>query len=125
MNEHRIMAMRCPKCGAIEAEPVPTCNVCGNLDMEWHEVKGEAICKSMTANIDRWHRYDGKCDRFASAIMEFTEDGSLEFLGAIPGITVENVNTYRAKLPFKVVADYINIRGQETLVWKPADFEIE
>lgn len=126
LDEGRILAMKCTKCGAIESEPVPTCNTCGCLDMEWMEVKPEAVCKQVcTANGDRYHMYDGECDTLAVCVMEYLEDGAQEFYGGIRGITNANIAKYKAKVPFKVKAEFVKIKGMTRLFWVPVGFEIE
>jgi uncharacterized OB-fold protein len=42
LDEGKILGMKCAACGAVEWPPVPTCNTCGGLDMEWTEIQGEA-----------------------------------------------------------------------------------
>lgn len=42
LDEGRILGMRCTGCGTVEWPPVPTCNACGCLDMEWAQISGEA-----------------------------------------------------------------------------------
>jgi uncharacterized OB-fold protein len=38
MEEGKILAMHCNKCGKNEFPPVPICNHCGSTDMEWVEM---------------------------------------------------------------------------------------
>lgn len=40
LEEGKVYASRCPKCGAMEMPPLPICNECGAHESEWVEIDG-------------------------------------------------------------------------------------
>jgi uncharacterized OB-fold protein len=68
LNEKKLMATRCVKCGALYLPPRPFCTSCYNADMEWVELKGRGKLTAYTViavgpmfmveeGYDREHRY--------------------------------------------------------------------
>ena len=47
LEEGKITAKKCTKCGNVEFPPVYACNKCGCWDMEWIEISGKAKLHSM------------------------------------------------------------------------------
>lgn len=48
LDEGKIMGKKCPKCGRIHFPPVPVCNECSAMDLEWTEMSGEGVITSLT-----------------------------------------------------------------------------
>ena len=42
LENGKIMAKKCPRCGAVDYPPRIICNSCGNLETNWIEIKGDA-----------------------------------------------------------------------------------
>ena len=49
-NDKKILGLRCKECGRVEFPPVPVCNSCSGMDMEWVDMRGEAELVSFTFN---------------------------------------------------------------------------
>ena len=47
-EDGKITGLKCRSCGAIEFPPVPVCNTCSGMDMEWVEVDGEGELISLS-----------------------------------------------------------------------------
>ncbi|MDO4622869.1 MAG: zinc ribbon domain-containing protein [Eubacteriales bacterium] len=47
LEQGKILARKCPKCGAVEFPPVYACNTCGSLETEWIEISGKAKMHSI------------------------------------------------------------------------------
>jgi len=41
LRDGKIMGVKCKRCGTYEFPPVPICNSCSGVDMEWVEMSGE------------------------------------------------------------------------------------
>ena len=48
LNEGKIMAGKCKKCGAISLPPRPICISCFSSEMEWVQLKGEGSLAAFT-----------------------------------------------------------------------------
>lgn len=48
LRQGKIMGLRCKECGTYEFPPVPVCNNCSSMDMEWTEMSGEAHITAAT-----------------------------------------------------------------------------
>ena len=48
LNEGKIMAGKCKKCGAISLPPRPLCISCFSSEMEWVQLKGEGSLAAFT-----------------------------------------------------------------------------
>lgn len=44
----KIMGLKCPECGHVEFPPLPVCNQCGCMDLEWYEMSGDATMESFS-----------------------------------------------------------------------------
>ena len=49
INERKLMASECGKCGALYLPPRPICSKCHSTDMKWHEMQGEGKLAAYTA----------------------------------------------------------------------------
>lgn len=47
LEEGKFLGRKCKECGAVEFPPVYACNTCGCMDMEWVEISGKAVMKSI------------------------------------------------------------------------------
>ncbi len=48
LEEGKIMGKKCTKCGNIQFPPVPVCNECSCMEMDWTEMSGEGEIYSLT-----------------------------------------------------------------------------
>lgn len=48
LEEGKIMGKKCTKCGNIQFPPVPVCNECSCMEMDWTEMSGEGKIYSLT-----------------------------------------------------------------------------
>lgn len=106
LSEGKFYATKCPKCGDVEFPPLPTCNTCGCLDMEWIELTGEGTVTDLGLTGDRFRNYQGAFPEFGFGYV--TMDGGSQtrsFPGAILGVTNENYEEMRTKLPLRVKAE--------------------
>ena len=47
LEDGKFFGRKCKECGAVEFPPVYACNTCGCMDMEWVEISGKAVMKSI------------------------------------------------------------------------------
>jgi len=123
LNEKKLMASRCKKCGAIYVPPRPLCIKCQNTDMEWTEVKGKGKLAAFTvitvAPTKMIARGYGRDNPYCAGIVELEEGPriSAQIIGIDP-----NSGQIKVGMPLKV--DFIETgEGEEkktALAFRPA-----
>ncbi len=122
LDEGKIFATKCSKCGHVEWPPVPTCDECGSLDMEWTTIEGAVTVEDihLTSPMYKYglmKQFDFDC------IMEGRLDPEgTPVSGAIFGITPENFDEYKAKLPFAAKAKIVELADNfKTVLWEVSE----
>lgn len=117
LDEGKILGTKCPICGTVEWPPLPTCNECGSLDMEWIEIKGEAIVEDFYAMTE--HRTPEYFSAFVPLhfIVGRLSEGT-PISGLLSGIHEEKEEDYRQRLPFKARAKLLQLNGFKTVAWE-------
>lgn len=123
LEDGKLLGMKCTECGNVEFYPVPTCNKCGCLDMEWVELSGDAIVKELvlvnpSPNLYGRDIYNGHGE-FGNGVVQLKEGP--EYYGMVVGITKENINDYIEKLPFAVKFEKFKIADVDSVAWRPVD----
>ena len=112
-----ILATKCPKCGNVEWPPLPTCNQCGSIDMEWIKIAGEAIVEdiqptneAMTFGLTKqywpYHLFVGR-------LAEGTAISGMLF-----GVEQGKEEEICQKLPLKAKAELLELTGFKTVAWR-------
>ena len=116
LEEGRILARRCPKCGQLSYPPMPVCQACGDLRTEWAELSGEATLLEFG---------DLNMKRAAPEMREFVPFrwGEVE-LAEGPHVTavilgLDGVDDPRGNLPLPLKADIVQMDGFKTVVFRP------
>ncbi|MDL2248091.1 zinc ribbon domain-containing protein [Tyzzerella sp. OttesenSCG-928-J15] len=117
LENNKIMATKCPSCGQVEWPPMPTCNNCGSIDMEWITIKGEAIIDDIQpvseamsfGLVEKYWPYYLMVGRLAEGT---------DISGMVFGITEENEADVRAKLPCSAKAELLELEGFKTVAWR-------
>jgi len=99
LEEGKILGMRCKKCGSYEFPPVPLCNSCGCMDMEWAEMKGVGTLISCEVdNMPIWP-YESFGPVMAGYVQ--LEEGPA-FITWIVGVADEDRDSMPEQLPLDV-----------------------
>ena len=118
LEQGKITAKKCTKCGAVEFPPVYACNSCGCWDMEWIEISGKAKMHSivMPAPLSTKPEYK-ELGKFAYGEIEL-EEGS-RFNGVVRGMTKKKRKEIMAagKLPVPCHAAIYQRQGYNTVVF--------
>ncbi len=117
LEEGKIMGRKCLKCGAVEFPPVYACNTCGSTDMEWVEIDGSAVMKSivMPAALSSRPEY-AAMGQYAYGEVELKE-GSC-FNAVVRGINKKKRKVLMDKLPVPVHAEIYQRNGFKTVVFQ-------
>ncbi len=117
LKEGKIMATRCIECGSVEYPPMPSCNTCGAIDMEWIELSGIATMQHMYRVPDK-----KMYAPFNSLAPYYEAVGTLEegapFTGILLGVDPADEVAVRAKLPLKVKAEPISFENFCSVGWR-------
>lgn len=116
LEEGKITARKCQKCGAVEFPPVYACNTCGSTDMEWVELSGKAKMKSIIMPAVLSARPDYNAFKpYAFADVEIEEGVSLN--AVVRGVTKKNRAALLEKLPVPVHAEIVQRDGYKTVIF--------
>lgn len=116
LEEGKFLGRKCKECGAVEFPPVYACNTCGCMDMEWVEVSGKAVMKSivMPAALSSKPEYS-QMGPIAYGEVELEEGAS--FNAVVKGINKKKRKELLEKLPVPVHAEIFQRDGYKTVVF--------
>ena len=116
LEDGKFLGRKCKECGAVEFPPVYACNTCGCMDMEWVEISGKAVMKSivMPAALSSKPEYS-QMGPIAYGEVEIEEGAS--FNAVVKGINKKNRKELLEKLPVPVHAEIFQRDGYKTVVF--------
>ena len=116
LEEGKFLGRKCKECGAVEFPPVYACNTCGCMDMEWVEISGKAVMKSivMPAALSSKPEYI-QMGPIAYGEVEIEEGAS--FNAVVKGINKKKRKELLEKLPVPVHAEIFQRDGYKTVVF--------
>lgn len=116
LEEGKFLGRKCKECGAVEFPPVYACNTCGCMDMEWVEISGKAVMKSivMPAALSSKPEYS-QMGPIAYGEVEIEEGAS--FNAVVKGINKKKRKELLEKLPVTVHAEIFQRDGYKTVVF--------
>ena len=116
LEEGKFLGRKCKECGAVEFPPVYACNTCGCMDMEWVEISGKAVMKSivMPAALSSKPEYS-QMGPIAYGEVEIEEGTS--FNAVAKRINKKKRKELLEKLPVPVHAEIFQRDGYKTVVF--------
>lgn len=116
LEEGKFLGRKCKECVAVEFPPVYACNTCGCMDMEWVEISGKAVMKSivMPAALSSKPEYS-QMGPIAYGEVEIEEGAS--FNAVVKGINKKKRKELLEKLPVPVHAEIFQRDGYKTVVF--------
>ncbi|MDR1245755.1 MAG: zinc ribbon domain-containing protein [Clostridiales Family XIII bacterium] len=118
LEEGKILGRKCTKCGHVEFPPYLACNICGNLDTEWHEMSGKAVAMQIMAPSFGFSdkSFRDRVGDYCVGSVKPEESGELVtcFIGVSPG----RVDELRGKIPFPVRPIIIQEDGYKMVFWE-------
>ena len=116
LEDGKFLGRKCKECGAVEFPPVYACNTCGCMDMEWVEISGKAVMKSivMPAALSSKPEYS-QMGPIAYGEVEIEEGES--FNAVVKGINKKKRKELLEKLPVPVHAEIFQRDGYKTVVF--------
>ena len=116
LEDGKFFGRKCKECGAVEFPPVYACNTCGCMDMEWVEISGKAVMKSivMPAALSSKPVYS-QMGPIAYGEVEIEEGAS--FNAVVKGINKKKRKELLEKLPVPVHAEIFQRDGYKTVVF--------
>ena len=116
LEDGKFLGRKCKECGAVEFPPVYACNTCGCMDMEWVEISGKAVMKSivMPAALSTKPEYS-QMGPIPYGEVEIEEGAS--FNAVVKGINKKKRKELLEKLPVPVHAEIFQRDGYKTVVF--------
>lgn len=116
LEEGKFLGRKCTECGAVEFPPVYACNTCGCMDMEWVEISGKAVMKSivMPAALSSKPEYS-QMGQIAYGEVQIEE--GVSFNAVVKGINKKKRKELLDKLPVPVHAEIFQRDGYKTVVF--------
>ena len=116
LENGKILGRKCKRCGAVEFPPVLMCNTCGNTETEWCEISGEGeltefVTVSMVTTVPALQHLMP----YGLGIVKIKEGREVNM--PVRGISEENQNELKAKLPIKVKAEIVERDDFKIVVW--------
>ena len=118
LEEGKILARRCTKCGHIEYPPYLACNACGNLDTEWVELPETVMCNQVLPVSAMFTDPDFKANVGDYAIAVIQPENGFEVGSVLLHVSPEEVEEVRAKLPAKVKPVIVQEDGFKNVHWE-------
>ena len=106
LAEGKVLARKCPECGAIEFPPHIACNSCGYHETEWMELKGTGMLKSFVFNGAMNVRLE----------VQFDEGPSINAI--VLGVNKKKGRELADKLPAKVKPVFYDMGRYTTLFFE-------
>ncbi|MCF0230540.1 MAG: hypothetical protein HUJ76_12725 [Parasporobacterium sp.] len=113
LEEGKILAARCCKCGAVEFPPLYACNTCGAHDMEWIEISGDATMTSFVINGPMEPDYG---EPYSLAYVQLEEGTTLSAI--VFGVYRRNQTKINEMLPCPVKAEIWQRDGYKTVAFR-------
>lgn len=129
LEEGRVLGMKCSECGDVTWPPLPTCQKCGSTETEWLLMGEEAVIDEIrfedpSIGGDYTFRkandfFEDKTEPYTICLGKFPE-GTQRFHAALYGVTADNIDAWRAELPFTAKVHFIQMHGE----FKSVGFEV-
>lgn len=115
LEEGKILARKCPECGAVEWPPVYACNECGCKETEWIELSGKATVKELYVPtvMSRKKEFDD-LKPYAYAWIELEEGTERNIM--LRGIKGKNAEYVRSHLPYPCHLEIVQRDGYKTAI---------
>lgn len=115
LENGKILARKCPKCGAVEFPPRIACNACGNFETEWVETTEKGVVTNFILTSGMAHP---RIDVFKPCVFGFVklEEGP-EISALVCGIEPEEEAELKARLPLPVKARIVQRDGYKSVVY--------
>lgn len=117
LEEGKILARKCPACGAVEYPPVYACNTCGCMETEWYEISGKGQMKTMILPGLLSSRPDmSEFKPYCFGEVQLEEGPSVN--AVILGINKKKKKALADQLPVPVQAKIVQRDGYKTVFWE-------
>lgn len=124
LEEGKLLGRRCTKCGHVEYPPYLACNLCGNLDTEWVELSGKAVCNQILPPPPAFFEPELKervGDYWHGAVEpENCDETSVVLVNIVP----EKLAEARARLPLPVRPVIVQEEDTKAVYWEFVDADL-
>ena len=122
LEEGKILARKCPACGAVEYPPVYACNTCGCMETEWYEISGKGVMKTMILPGLFSSRPDmGEFKPYCFGEVQLEEGPSVN--AVILGVNKKKKRALAEELPVPVRAKIVQRDDYKTVFWELVEEE--
>ena len=118
LEEGRILARKCTKCGHVEFPPYLACNKCGNLDTEWIDFEGKGMVTHLLPVGAAFADTDFN-ERVGDRVVGVVEVKDADPLNtSIVGVKPEELDKLIPHLPLPVRAKIMQLDGFKIVCWE-------
>ncbi len=120
LEEGKILARKCTRCGHVEYPPVYACNKCGCSDTEWIEISGKAKMTSliMSSVLSMKPETEDLLPYCLSCVeIEEVEEGA-GVNALVLGVSKKNRDRLLTQMPVPCHAKIIQREGYKTVVFE-------
>lgn len=119
LEDKKVLGMKCEDCQDVVWPPLPTCQTCGNTDMNWLEMGDSAIIDEIRyedSKVGGDYTFRKANDYFVDkepyciCVGHFAK-GTEQFHGALYGVTEENKDELISQLPLEAQVEFIQLDG--------------
>ena len=121
LEEGKVLARRCTKCGHIEYPPYLACNDCGNLDTEWCEVPENVMLTQILPVSAMFVTPDFKKNVGDYFICSVQPENGFEVGSCLLNVKPEQFAEIEAKIPCKVKPIIVQEDGYKNVHWELAE----
>lgn len=118
LEDGKILGRKCTRCGHVEFPPYLACNTCGNLDTEWYEMSGKAMCNQILLAGPAFVDLDFKKQVGDYWIAAIQPENCDEYGSCIINIDPARYDEVYAKLPVPVRPVIVQDKDTKIVLWE-------
>lgn len=119
LEDGKILGCKCNECGDISFPPLPTCQECGGVGVDWVEMPHEITIKEIRwedASVggdytwrkgNMFFKVPMQEERYCAAVGQFDVEGTSPFHVPLYGVTQENYQELRKMLPLTADVKFV------------------
>lgn len=118
LEEGKVLARKCLKCGHVEYPPYLACNDCGTLDTEWTEIPKKVMCNQLIPVSAMFLEPEFRANVGDYFVVAIQPENGFEVGSVLINVDLSKAEEIRAKLPAPVRPVIIQEDGYKNVYWE-------